>query len=343
MVASDYGIVTVMGSLPTGSTNFTAPSSSGLGHLVFNQGTSVRIRLGLLLVGAVAQLVERRIEDPRVGGSIPPGPTNLRKHSMELTERRLAANRRNIELGREKARTTWQRKKAHNNQKVEHTFTCAKCGNLFIKAIRNIDFENGRFPIHCSRSCANSRTRTPELRERVSQKLRLTSFTNGEKTVIQPRFCKNCGKQIHHKSRHRNYCSDECRIAFRKAERATKYDAEYAKYRVACKFRFNLADYPDEFDFELIRQHGWYSPSNKKNNPNGVSRDHMYSVKAGYLNKVPSTIIEHPANCQLILHRANESKGSGCSITLEELKSRIASWENKYGPYQNGIWANQNQ
>lgn len=57
MVASDYGIVTVMGSLPTGSTNFMAPSSSGLGHLVFNQGTSVRIRLGLLLVGAVAQLV----------------------------------------------------------------------------------------------------------------------------------------------------------------------------------------------------------------------------------------------------------------------------------------------
>lgn len=47
----------VVGSSPTGSTNFTAPSSSGLGHLVFNQGTSVRIRLGLLLVGAVAQLV----------------------------------------------------------------------------------------------------------------------------------------------------------------------------------------------------------------------------------------------------------------------------------------------
>lgn len=74
MVASDCGTVTVMGSLPTGSITFrllaqpdfrardyesrghwfdpsiayTAPSSSGLGQLVFSQGTSVRIRQGLL-------------------------------------------------------------------------------------------------------------------------------------------------------------------------------------------------------------------------------------------------------------------------------------------------------
>ena len=28
-------------------------------------------------------------------------------------------------------------------------------------------------------------------------------------------------------------------------------------YRADCKFKFNLKDYPDEFDFDLIKQFGW--------------------------------------------------------------------------------------
>lgn len=47
---------------------------------------------------------------------------------------------------------------------------------------------------------------------------------------------------------------------------------EYQKYRLDANFKFNLADYSDEFDFTLVKEHGWYSPTNKKNNLGGVSR-----------------------------------------------------------------------
>lgn len=262
---------------------------------------------------------------------------------MVITEKRIAANRRNIELGREKAKLSMHRIKEYNQTKTEHTFTCTKCGKEFTKAIRNIDYEKGRWPLHCSRSCANGRERTPELRQKLSEKLKRVTIVEGTRISVPITRCKNCGAEIHHKLHTRVYCSDQCRIEYRKRQRANAYSAEFINYRNACKFKFNLADYPDEFDFELIKKYGWYSPVNKGNNPGGVSRDHMYSVKAGYINKVPATIIEHPANCKLILQTKNTSKGSKCSITLEELKNRIAAWEAKYGPYKCGIWANPNQ
>lgn len=91
-----------------------------------------------------------------------------------------------------------------------------------------------------------------------------------------------------------------------------------------------MNDYPDEFDFELIRENGWYSPSNKGNNLGGVSRDHMYSVKDGFENNVPPELLSHPANCRLIIHNENSSKNRNSCITLDELKERIALWDKKY-------------
>lgn len=52
-------------------------------------------------------------------------------------------------------------------------------------------------------------------------------------------------------------------------------------YRLDASFNFNLKDYPDKFDFDLIKKYGWYSPTNKNNNLDGVSRDHVVSVKYG--------------------------------------------------------------
>ena len=91
-----------------------------------------------------------------------------------------------------------------------------------------------------------------------------------------------------------------------------------------------MNDYPDEFDFELIEQYGWYKAKNRGNNLNGVSRDHMYSVKEGFLNKVDPKILAHPANCRLIRHNDNVSKGSKSTITLEQLLERIRIWNKKY-------------
>lgn len=101
-------------------------------------------------------------------------------------------------------------------------------------------------------------------------------------------------------------------------------------YRHDCAFTFALSDFPDEFDFSFIEKYGWYKAANHGNNLNGVSRDHMYSVKDGFINNVDPKIISHPANCKLVLQRYNSSKCSKSSITLEQLMDRIQKWDIKY-------------
>lgn len=110
---------------------------------------------------------------------------------------------------------------------------------------------------------------------------------------------------------------------------------EFRRYRVQVSFTFSLKNFPDEFDFSLIEKYGMYKAKNRGDNPDGISRDHMYSVKDGFLNKVDPKIIAHPANCCLIQQRQNASKYSKSSITLEELMNRIEIWNKKYGTIYN--------
>lgn len=253
---------------------------------------------------------------------------------MYVSEKRLAANRRNIELGREKAHETWHRIKERNQQLVECTATCEHCHKVFNKLIKQIDLDKNRLPRFCSRSCANSRIRTPEIKAKVSKTLCGTKTVGGKRIEISPVICKGCGKIIPGRRTHRRYCSAKCRWEHNHHINKSGFDGTIRQYREACKFTFGLRCYPDEFDFALVKQYGWYSPKNKKNNPNGVTRDHMYSVREGYVNKVDPYLISHPANCKLMLHLDNTSKNRKCSITLDELLKRINSWEQKYGKYK---------
>ena len=95
------------------------------------------------------------------------------------------------------------------------------------------------------------------------------------------------------------------------------------KYRQLCEFKFTLNDYPNKFDFDLIKKYGWYSATNRGDNINGISRDHLYSIKDGFVNNIKPEIISHPANCELILHRDNQKKKSKSKITLNELMNKI--------------------
>jgi hypothetical protein len=94
-----------------------------------------------------------------------------------------------------------------------------------------------------------------------------------------------------------------------------------------CEFDFDVGDYGVELDTPLLKEHGWYSPTNKGNNLGGVSRDHMYSVLDGFKNKIDPEIIKHPMNCELLLQTDNSKKKGKSSITLEELLVRIKTWE----------------
>ncbi len=122
------------------------------------------------------------------------------------------------------------------------------------------------------------------------------------------------------------FCNEQCYKAFYTEKR--KHDVQL--YRLDCAFKFNVSDYPEEFDLDLVQQHGWYSPKNKRNNPTGVSKDHRLSIRDGFRDRIDTEIMSHPANCRLLLHSDNKRKGRKSDITLEDLTLDIYNWNIKY-------------
>jgi hypothetical protein len=183
---------------------------------------------------------------------------------------------------------------------------------------------------YCSRSCANSREQTDEIKSKKSlaalnSSAVLRENRNPDKLKILSERAKEQhknGKAVlpSYESRSRGGSNSW-------ANRSRQYDESIKDdYRNACKFKFSLNEFPTRFDFTLIEKHGWYRASNNGNNPNGVSRDHMLSISDGWKLGVPAWKIAHPANCRLILHKENASKNHRSCISLEELDLRISQW-----------------
>ena len=137
--------------------------------------------------------------------------------------------------------------------------------------------------------------------------------------------CLCCNRMLPFNKRKNIYCDKDCKTEFFRKNRT-----EIENYKKDCKFKFNLKDYNNEFDFTLIEKYGWYKAKNRGNNLDGVSRDHMYSVMEGFRNNIDVEIISHPANCKLMSHTKNISKNDKCSISLEDLKEKIEKWDLKY-------------
>jgi hypothetical protein len=120
--------------------------------------------------------------------------------------------------------------------------------------------------------------------------------------------------------------SDSLKLAWESGKCKGSALEGFKRYRQLCEFKFSLKDFPTKFDFTLVEKFGWYQASNRGNNLNGVSRDHMFSIKEGFLNNVDRKIISHPANCALLLHTDNSRKKDKSSISLQELMERIKNW-----------------
>jgi len=201
--------------------------------------------------------------------------------------------------------------------------SCLFCGEIFLSS------NSPRAKKCCSRKCASLYSysfQNNESRSLRSEKIK-QSWEDGrqkyKKRTTKERKCLHCDKEFLTKRDSHVFCSIPC------ARKHKKSDGLIA-YRVDCKFLFSLRDYPEEFDFSLIEKYGWYSASNRGNNLQGISRDHMFSVKDGYVLGVDPKIIAHPANCRLIPHPANISKNHRSTISLDELLMRIKKWDEKY-------------
>jgi len=102
--------------------------------------------------------------------------------------------------------------------------------------------------------------------------------------------------------------------------------SDYKKYKILCQFKFNLGNFPEEFNLNKI-QNMWHPFKNLKGNV----RDHIYPIRAGFDNNISLEIIKHPANCQIISFKKNAIKNKYPEITIEDLYNNIKKWEVKYG------------
>ena len=233
---------------------------------------------------------------------------------------------------KEKAKINYLKAKELIHGKIiEEDILCDKC-----KKIIHIKYREGKKhkKYYCSSSCANGHVWSKESKLKQSNSIKklikegkapgyLSKYNNIILTEdAHKKYCLNCNIEI---KGYRKFCSKECRQEYR-----IKNYTNYQKYHLACQFNFNLSDYPDEFDFLLVEKYGWYSAKNRGNNLNGVSRDHMFSIKEGFLQNIDPKIISHPANCKLMIHNDNVKKYKKCSITLEELNKKIVIWDLKY-------------
>lgn len=233
----------------------------------------------------------------------------------------------------------------------EFDVTCCKCGKIF-----KVKEREKQFPIKekyfCSVTCRNSHEYTDETKQKISKSLKKYLREHG-KTIAQDMFlkdreCAYCGKIFHSTKVHQKYCSKECgnnakikKYYKEKFENITNNEKKgkfiYNVYRKQCVFKFSLNSYPEEFDFSLIKENGWYQAKNHGDNLCGISRDHMFSVKCGFEYMIDPYYISHPANCQLLRHNDNASKHANCSISKEELIEKVNKWNLKYGIYENKI------
>ncbi len=161
-----------------------------------------------------------------------------------------------------------------------------------------------------------------KLRELNIGKAKIKANKNGNYYIehIKCKMCDNKTKNI--------YCSDVCRKTDKYGNMET-----FKLYKIYTTFKFSLNYYPTEYNFNLIKEYGWYKAVNNGNNTDGVSRDHIISVKDGFKKMINPLLLSHPANCQLLKHSNNISKNKKSDITIDELLEKIKIFDNKYGKY----------
>jgi len=216
--------------------------------------------------------------------------------------------------------------------KKDFCVTCAKCNKDFTVSERELQFPKKK-KYFCSVKCGHSHEITKEQRRQISSTLTGLPYAD---PIAVTKNCIHCNKPFtyikHYTKRDKEICSTACTKRANNKAKQVGQPTTIKSYRADCAFKFSLNDYPEEFNFTLIETYGWYKPKNKGDNLTGVSRDHAVSVRYGLDNNLPAAHLAHPANCVLMQHGKNVSKGTANSITYEELLNKISEWDKKYTP-----------
>lgn len=226
----------------------------------------------------------------------------------------------------------------------EHIIKCEYCGNEYSITCTDNDFLKGNYKKTCSDLCSKRLTAKKggtEKKANISKSLRKyyksTKKNYCEEDGCYLKICPNCGKEYKTNKKQQIYCSRDC--ANKEQSKKTKDGKEtFLIYKKQCAFKFSISKVITDEGLKLLKDNGWYKAKNHGDNMKGVSRDHMYSIKEGFKNRVDPYYISHPANCSIILQSKNASKRDKCCITKEELLCRIREWEKQNGHYDNTIF-----
>ena len=99
---------------------------------------------------------------------------------------------------------------------------------------------------------------------------------------------------------------------------------DYEIYFKATSFKHGFKTSVSD-EIKLLEEYGVF---NSKSNTKGCVRDHLLSRRYGFDNNIPTWIISHPANCEIVLHAENVRRAfsNDNQITLDELLERILNW-----------------
>ena len=189
-------------------------------------------------------------------------------------------------------------------------------------------YASGRF---CSEKCARSyatKSKRKEINKKVSKILSKKNYdpwNKGKRKERYVKLCKFCDKKFFTLIEKTKFCSARCYQNFCYLTKTA-----FENYKKKCYFKFNVYNFPENFNLDEINEKGWYKASNSGSNLNGISRDHILSIKEGFTCNIDPKIISHPANCELMKHTRNQKKNSKSKITLKELISKIKEWDKNH-------------
>lgn len=216
--------------------------------------------------------------------------------------------------------------------RIERVVKCELCENTWTQQSNSV----GKYPPNrfCSRVCANTKNHSELTKEKITKSTN-AYIQQHPSLKLRSEIKKNCAVCHTEFNGINQTCSKTCGgvLAARVRFGVLLVDKPNTAYRALSKFRFALNTYPSYFDFKLIEQYGWYQPKNRGNNLAGVSRDHIMSVVWAAKNDVNPYLISHPANCVLMQHGQNSSKGCKQSINVDQLLQKINEFEKIHDKY----------
>lgn len=88
-----------------------------------------------------------------------------------------------------------------------------------------------------------------------------------------------------------------------------------SSYRYNARFTITWENIRYIKGYELLQKVGFY---NRETNPNGVVKDHRFSIKSGIDLNIPPEYLGCSTNCEFLRFKDNLIKSSNNSITFEE-------------------------